>query len=196
MADVAICPICKSSLEAPARSEQRPSGDKHSFNCPRCGNYTISGTALDALPHLLDKPEKIALLSHAVRKMQGGKALPFLDSYLMDRVLQTEFPNLSDQMKYLVSWLGDHLDPGKKFTSRIEILQTIMGAKTTEGAEFVLEHMNSTGLVDLYGVPDHTQLRLTLAGWESYDSIKRGSAMSRKVFMAMKFGDIDLDSVF
>lgn len=42
------------------------------------------------------------------------------------------------------------------------------------------------------GVP---LLRLTLAGWDRFEELKRGRVASRVVLMAMKFGDEELDRV-
>jgi hypothetical protein len=43
--------------------------------------------------------------------------------------------------------------------------------------------------------PSTMQARLTMTGWERYDALKRAEAVSRTAFMAMQFGDADLDQV-
>ena len=34
-----VCPICRSSLNSPIRA----SGDKYPIDCPRCGEFVVSG---------------------------------------------------------------------------------------------------------------------------------------------------------
>ncbi|HEX2242103.1 MAG TPA: hypothetical protein VHK27_02360 [Gammaproteobacteria bacterium] len=38
--------------------------------------------------------------------------------------------------------------------------------------------------------------RLSIAGWTHYEELERGTADSRTAFMAMKFGDQELDHIF
>jgi hypothetical protein len=47
---------------------------------------------------------------------------------------------------------------------------------------------------DNYG--EHQGLKLSMDGWGYYEQLKRGAIINRKAFMAMQYGDIDLDDVF
>ncbi len=51
---------------------------------------------------------------------------------------------------------------------------------------------------DLYRrqqVADKSTFKLTLAGWERYAALKKSNIESRTAFMAMKFGDLELNRV-
>jgi len=197
MDNQAICPICKSHLEEPIESEKRLSGDKHLFNCRRCGKYILTGSVLHYLPTVLENQERMALLSHLLRKMQSEKAIPLIDSYLLEELLKRQLPSLAEQINNLILWLGNITNPGGDVFTGIEIYQTIMGAKTEMGTYFVINHLNDNKLVNFRPTDSYEQIiALTMPGWDYYNELKRGAIMSRKAFMAMKFGDIDLDSVF
>src|SRR5207244_912978 len=68
---------------------------------------------------------------------------------------------------------------------------------------FVMDHLLDEGLIEEVPRPAQRQrnllmrhVRLTLRGWERYETLKRGLAESRKAFMAMPFNDARLDTIF
>ncbi len=197
------CPICKSpSID---NGNQPPKiGDREYFNCSRCGEFILSRSILQGIVehHLLnDDLEKIAVLSHSIRKMQGKGDVPYLDSYLVEQLLLNHLPNLSEQINNLILWLGKETDPGQ--TTRIDasIHQSVMGAKTPSGFSFIVKHLISRGLIEDapdMGVNDSIIIdtNLTFEGWRFFDQINRGALTSKKAFMAMKYGDPDLNSMF
>ena len=136
------CPICGNHQ---VKKEQLTTGDYEVFDCSRCGKYKISRSMLIALPNLLAEEDKKILLSHTVRKMQSQKDVPFLYSHLVESILKNELPSLSDQINYLLLWLGDNKRPGEKISNiEIEVFQTIIGAKTPGGTWFILDHLHKT----------------------------------------------------
>ena len=192
------CPICGKALE-PVGELDTKKGDYEIFNCAAsCGKYKISRSLLMSLPKLLKEGEDRAIiLSHFLRKGQDGKEIPYLDSYLVEKVFQTSLPTLPDQSKYLVLWLGNHTEPGAKAEESYELFQAVMGAKSIQGTSFVIDHLVDRGylLAEIYGGGE-CELGLTMEGWNYYDQLKRGAVVSRKAFMAMQFGDAELDVVF
>ena len=59
------CPICGNQAE---KRGDRDYGDKKRYDCPRCGPFEISGTALSMLDGRLSAESNArARLSHAVR---------------------------------------------------------------------------------------------------------------------------------
>lgn len=127
--------------------------------------------------------------------MQNEKNVPILDSYLIEQILQGELPSLRDQLNNLIMWLGQHSNPGQKIVKSLEIFQAITGAKNTDGVLFILDHLKGS-LITNDGAPVSPRIQLTVAGWEYFDKLNRGAIMSRRAFMAMKFGDPGLDRVF
>ena len=187
-----ICPICQSSLKEGIQSESQLSGDKHLINCPKCGKYILTGSVLSWFSQTLKKgDEKIPLLSYTIRRMQEKKEVPILNSYLVEQIFKTKLPNLSDQINNLILWIGDRTTPGKDIAAGAAF-QSILGAKTMEGVDFVFHHLKDLKLVKSTG----GLVQLTMSGWQYYDEIKRGAIMSRKAFMAMKYGDKDVDLIY
>jgi len=63
-----------------------------------------------------------------------------------------------------------------------------------------LDHLFATGLVTGHqiraiGAQGQAQATLSFTGWEYYEQLAKGSAVYRKGFMAMKFGDPSLESM-
>lgn len=192
------CPICGNSLE-PADDLDMKMGEWEIINCTSsCGKYEISKTLLQSLPKILKEDEsRVFLLSHFLRKMQAGKETPYLNSTLIDKVLQTSLPSLSDQSQYLILWLGNNTQPGERVEYPFTAFQAIMGAKSIEGTRFIIDHLIEGGylLAEMYA-GGLSLLGLSMKGWEYYDQLNRGAIVSRKVFMAMQYGDPDLDAIF
>jgi hypothetical protein len=192
------CPICGGPLE-PDDDIGLKTGEWEIINCTSsCGKFEISRTLLRSLPRILKEDEiRVFLLSHFLRKMQGGKEIPYLNSNLIEKVLQTSLPSLPDQSKYLILWLGTNTMPGERVEYPFGVFQAIMGAKSIEGTRFIIDHLVEGGylLAEMYS-GGLSFLGLSMKGWEYYDQLNRGAVVSRKAFMAMQYGDQELDAVF
>ena len=192
-----LCPICKTLLTEKPKKEEHLSGDKHLISCSRCGRFILTGSVMSWFSQKLEENnENIPLLSYTIRKMQMRKEIPILDTYLVGEILKTELPSLPDQINNLLLWLGGSSDPGMEVTMPIETIQTIIGAKTPNGATLVITYLKEKHLLENVGSQAITGLKLTMSGWEKYDQINRGAILSRRAFMAMKFGEDDLDQFF
>jgi len=78
--------------------------------------------------------------------------------------------------------------------------QSIIGAKNPDGFAFILKHVIDSGLLDgnladAMRDPGVAFATLSFDGWRYYDQIKRGAVDSRKAFMAMEYGDEELDEI-
>jgi len=190
------CPVCGSSVE---RTEVR--GDKSFYSCPRCAQFVLSRTLISILPSKLDNQEKIAILSHAIRKMQREGGEPLLDTRVLHRIMETKLPNPSQQADNFVMWLGEKLPgPGEVIWVSPSTHQSIMGAKSPEGFALVLKHLFKKELLtgelsETMGHPGQAHVTLSMEGWDYFEELKRGAKDSRKAFMAMKFGDETLNRI-
>jgi len=197
------CPICKSPL---GDNERQPpkTGDREYFHCPRCGEFVLSRSILQGLvahQFLKDDQEKIAILSYAIRKMQRTREIPYLDSYLVDQLLQNSLPSLSEQIDNFILWLGEQTGYGETIWVEPPTHQSVIGAKTEDAFNFILKYLLNANLVDgevnesIDGSVGQVEVSLSFNGWKYYDDLKRLAVGSRKVFMAMKYGDSDLDRI-
>lgn len=66
------CPISKEPAEV-----LQSTVDYREFNCPSCGRFRISGSALITI-RTKSRKEREALLSQARCDVQGGDGLPFI----------------------------------------------------------------------------------------------------------------------
>jgi hypothetical protein len=192
------CPVCASPLE---KQENRV--DKTFFSCPRCGRFVLVGSLLSTLPSTLNNSEeRIAILSHAIRKMQSESEDPFLNTQLVKRIMETKLPNPSQQADNFILWLGEKLPgPGERINVEGSTHQSMIGSKTQNGFVLVLEHLFEKGLLigefvkPLDRRPGQASVTLSMEGWDYFEELKRGAKDSRKAFMAMKFGDQTLDRI-
>ena len=193
------CPVCETISEARSASV----GGNHVFHfvCPRCGEYRIEYVAKDYLKVQLD-PSKVAVLSHAIRKMQRNNQVPLFDQRTIAFILQNPLPTPAQQLNTFVLWLGNNIPGlGEMIHINAPVIQAEIGARTQDGVEAIIDHLVEknflvqTKLGTEKGEPYECDATLKLAGWEYYDNLKRGSISSRKAFMAMQYGDKELDEL-
>ncbi len=196
------CPICQTQLKEkriPAHSPDFSFG----CNCERCGRFVLSFRAEKVLANLLNdenKEEKIAILSHAIRKMQNDddNNWPTIDIQLMDAILKNPLPTPSEQVDNLIRWFGENVSAGRYVTIEPLIFQSIIGAKNKDGLMWILNHLVNSGFLqhETSGVNlEPYVLTLSFDGWQYYEQLKRGTIDNRKAFMAMKFGDLQLNEI-
>lgn len=194
------CPVCDAPV---SRRERDPTGrDAVLVDCPHCGAFAISGSLESTLPNLRSSVQDAsAKLSHALRRAGEGAERPLFTTYTAEAALKQALPRPREQADLLVRWLAEHV-PGPGETLWIEHATHggIIGARSPAGFELVLDHLFEAGLVTgaqskTIGGGDGAHATLTFAGWDHYESLRRGGRVYRKAFMAMKFGDGLLDQV-
>lgn len=187
------CPVCNTDLSQPKTN----SGERDAFDflCPKCGSFTLSRSLIINLSHLYsNNADAAAKLSHALRKAQEQGNTAMFTTYTVEAVLKRSLPRPREQADLLIRWLADHV-PGPGETVRLDPLSltAIIGSKSPNGFALILNHLFNSGLV--IGKPDHTEATLSFSGWECYERLRQGSAVYRKAFMAMKYGDEELDRI-
>ena len=194
------CPICSSPA---TRRERDPSGrDAILVDCPHCGTFAIAGSLEATLPHLRSTDQDAtAKLAHALRRAEESSDRPLFTTYTTEAVLKQPLPRPKEQADLLVRWLAEHVSgPGETLWIEHATHGAIIGARSPAGFELVLDHLFESGLVTgnqsktLSG-GDRAHATLTFAGWDYYESLRRGGRVYRKAFMAMKFGDAILEQV-
>lgn len=193
------CPICALGLE-----EKGGHRDVHQYRCKRCGTFQLAGTARAMLGQEFsaDDDAKRAILSHAVRKMQSSAEWPLLSSDTYKQILRHgSLPKPTEQANNLLLWLGKAADASDStVTVSCEELQAIIGGRRPESVHYVAAHLQSHGLIT-YDRTDNTKLTpplrfmMRFEGWACYEDLLRETVESRTAFMAMKFGDAELNVV-
>ena len=193
-----ICPVCQSGLLKDAQKDGRR--DTVHFDCPRCGHFALSVTALTNLPGIMrGKSEASAKLSHALRRASDSSSHEFFSTDTIDEVLKRPLPRPKEQADLLIRWIAQNSPgPGELMLISPETHAGVIGAKTAAGFALVVDHLFSTGMltgqqIRASNAQGSAQAALSFAGWEYFERLARGSVVYRKAFMAMKFGDPALD---
>lgn len=193
------CPICRSELKV-----KSPTGrDATNYSCPQCGDFVLTETLVASFPATVaGNVDTSAKISHALRSMQQVNKGVELNWNTVQEILKRPLPSPSEQADLFIRWLAENVDgPGEVVLVGPATHSAIIGAKTPAGFVLVLKYLIEIELVsgDLkkpMGGPGIGHVTLTVKGWKYYESLRRGGSTYRKAFMAMKFGDPDLDRIF
>lgn len=193
---MADCPICKVELETTAKWR----GGK-SFTCPNCGRFRMTDEAILDLPYELRQngDSKRAVLSHHIRRSQReGDDWMQITNDLAKRVAAGKLPNAAQQGDNLVQWLGVNSEAPGEFIQRpldhwTAIVGTLIKHDYVGFIGTALEHE------DLL-IGNHTMgffnWCLSFQGWQRFEELQRGRADTNKAFMAMQYGEDQLDKVY
>ncbi len=165
----------------------------------------VVGKADTLLPSLLSHNDiNRSVLSHLVRKAQRpGKPLQIGEADLPSYQTASPPPNPQEQLDNLILWIGhEQHSPGTPATSSIEPLAATVGASispptSNEGAfQWLLGETASQKLFTHGDAPGgRIAFQLTMNGWNRYEELRHQRVASRTAFMAMKFGDRQLQKV-
>lgn len=195
-----VCPVCRMQLMSEPRSS---SGDRREFFCHNCGVFNLSGSAEVALEKQGFSRSERAKVAFGIRRSGGGAVVTnhAVDAFISNLSL----PDAGMLVDNLILHLSDELEaPGEPTDLWAPGLRASIGALTSAGVQWAIEAAVSAKLVQgtptrTIGGPDEFRLlgaTLTMAGWTRVADLLRSAKASRKAFMAMKFGDASLDSVF
>ena len=199
---VQTCPICQTEIKEDCRyaasGDDSESLDDIYFKCRRCGNYRIAGLEEAHLP-----PDSTAItraaLSHAVRLLANGNKNPKISKELIERIIDSpRLPTPDEQAEYLLLLLGDKLEaPGESFDLDSPEYEAVIGAVNAEGLRFIRDALTKEDLLKPADLSDSPEsVTLTFSGWRRYGELKRGRSESKKVFMAMPFGNHEISMVY
>ena len=110
-----------------------------------------------------------------------------------------EFTSPAVQAMNLIRYIGDQVSESGKPIHQLPELSRIIGAPSEELANQIAEELYEKGLVKMlepaktFAGMTFVGVSLTLDGWEQYEAEKRGLFKGNHGFIAMKFGDSDLD---
>ena len=202
------CPICCSPTPP-----ERGNLTFTAYDCPRCGRW-VASTSSDVILWTLttkigewdttEAVRKRSRLSHILRRRQPNEQRKYAEMPLdlTSWHLEEPLPSPSEQLDYLIILVGESQpSPAESAALSASGASAWIGATITRhssnaGLGWLLEQRNTIELVEKRGAQgDSLSLRLTMAGWLRYGLLKQGRVESRKVLMAMKFGDAELDHV-
>jgi len=189
-----LCHICKQGV---LPSEWRTDGeDTLDTACRTCGLYSVTRKVLRVIDQVVtERNAKSALLSFNVRRMQRGEGNAVkLTQELIDEFLKRDLPTAAEQANNFILWLGDKTAPGQVRAVKEMEDYAAVGAYLSDGLYYLIRNLKSVSILEERG--GAVDACLSFAGWKRFEELKRGHSDSKKAFMAMRFGDGQLDAVF
>lgn len=201
------CPICK----IPAREYEKHPKGKHVTRvlCATCGKYELTGTADSTVQGKIDNQSDSgrarAVLSHAINQMQDGTYVT-IGSDRIESILKNDYlPDPITQAENMLNWFGQteyKEGHGRYRKPKHSDLRGLIGAMDDIGVGYILSSLVDKKLLESPEKGEYSmeipqpKYRLSFSGYEAYDQLKKGLTQSKKAFMAMKYGDSKLDSIF
>ncbi|HVA17722.1 MAG TPA: hypothetical protein VMV59_08425 [Candidatus Dormibacteraeota bacterium] len=118
------------------------------------------------------------------------------------RMASTELPTVGTQLDSVILWVGDKTreNPGTRFAlseqESVECAATV-GAADHKGFSYLVNSLGTAGLLDSDAFIMNTPVTvLTPRGWDRYEELKRMVPNSRIAFMAMPFGNSEIERAF
>lgn len=193
------CPLCRMEL----MGEPGTFGDTFEFQCYNCGLFRLSSSAAAIVGKTSYAPMERAKLSYGLRRL-GGNTL--VTSHSLESIIQdTKLPDASALQDNLLLYMHSELaGPGESTELWAPAMRGWLGALSSASSRWVIDQALAANLLEgtavrPLGGDDEFRLlnaTLTIKGWTRVEELLRSANGSRKGFMAMKFGDPQLDAVF
>ena len=189
------CPVCDELLNSEPILESAVNNAR--YECANCGIFIITGLANNDLATVTKQNPIIrSVVSHALRKMQAN-GTPTLTEGFLKKIIERKPPTAPEQCDNLIMWLGDSLSfVGHRVWIQSKTHRAVLGAVNEYAFGQVLGHLDKQGLVELEFLtvgPMSAHTTLTVNGWAHYEKLRRNNPQSRIAFMAMQYGNQDLD---
>jgi hypothetical protein len=198
------CPVCF-SFDC-ARRPFPGAHDVTEYFCGRCGAFALTGTAAAILPRELEsQPIRCALTSHKIRRMHQPeqKTVWIGSDSLATFWIEGRLPTPQQQLDNLILWIGDsQATPDSFAQSTAAFIGAWIGASIPQrgnpsepGLMWLVFQLKDQRLFTRQVAGAEENWQLTMVGWERYAELKNVQIESRTAFMAMKFGDPELNRV-
>jgi hypothetical protein len=198
----ASCVVC----ETPNIARRSAGGFDVRYDCGRCGAFALSDTAEQrVLPNRFrEDPLRRSVMSWALRRMHrpDHAHLRVIKDDELPSFWTERLPNPRQLADSLIFWIGDNQSTPTAVAEvpRAEVAATI-GLHITSGDDnpgmsWLIGQLHTKSLFEQTPRQgDVVAFRLSMAGWDEYERLRKGAIESRTAFMAMKFGDATLDNV-
>ncbi len=172
--------------------------DTYRVNCTKCGRFEISGTAAVIFDNS-DLSTKTQALSYWIKHNQlPNNQFVYIDSRVLNKLLEPFVEPKPDEQAYnLIVWLGENLKKrSDSLTIQWEEAESIIGTLDSSGVLYVVDHLRSSGYLTDLQMTGPLCIGLTFAGWNYYHELQRSKQSTRLAFMAMKFGEEPLNTIY
>jgi len=178
--------------------------DATDYECPSCGQYVLTHTArADMEPEIAATTNGRAKLSHALCRTTKSQPWIKIDSQrLKDLLSNTQLPKPAELLDNFIIWLGNAQPSLGASCEVADNIASLIGATNPDDIAFLVDHCKASGLTEgsaerfAGGAFQIMPLNLTIRGWLRFEELKRGASTARTAFMAMQFGNAELDGVY
>jgi len=180
------CPICKVEMYF------NNCGNRSDVECPRCGRYSVTSTAIAIIKRQTLTPRQVANMSGWLREnpnfLIGSENLEFLKT-IPTPSFHVRADKLLLDLERLTGYAGEPLELKDAWLSmswalNIHELKEILGYLTS--THYLLEEGSSL---------DSTKLKIGAEGWAYLDSLQKMNQQSQQGFVAMWFAE-DMQQVY
>ena len=140
-------------------------------------------------------------MAFGVRKLPAGAAIT--TDLVGSLAKATTLPDAMERIDNLVLHLASTVAPGQRTDLHAAFMCATLGTATAEESQWVISQAERLQLVSgsapkSYGDGASVlrEATLTIEGWRRHAELMREGAGSRHAFMAMKFGDPELTSIY
>lgn len=192
----AACPICGGDLVQPVRV---PSPPRRHVCCHNCGEHDVPAEAIRLIERKFTTTQHRARIAYGVRRVPTATLLTI--NQVQEIAERVELPDAMERVDNLVLFAGA-MEPGAAFGFIGSHMRAVLGCETDEAAMWVraeavvcgyFRNLHPVGIFD--NLPP-AALVMTASGWQRRAELLRNGAGSTHAFMAMRFGDDDLERVF
>ncbi|WP_417832415.1 hypothetical protein [Terasakiella sp.] len=191
------CPVCDNNA---TQLTSRDYGRVNAIECPHCGLFNLTSTVAAIIqPQKAANEDAVKFLPFMLRRMQQSTEEPFeLNSETLKSFLRHPLmPSPREQADNLI------LDLGRRKTTPGEYIELSFvddgakaGSPSPESFLFTLNYLLEEGLIEgelLMGY--HGSVYLSFTGWDRFEELRKGQTGGTTAFMAMQFGDEELDNI-
>lgn len=157
----------------------------------------MTGTAESMAGGFTDEARK--WLPYTLRLKQAGGSVPSITSDDIELLKKQQVrPTPAEAADNLIRYLGERSEPLGQLIKLMSdpSLPYRIGVLNQVGLRYLAEELGKKGLLNVEKpIAESVNADLTFDGWARYEALLRGAHSGRHAFMAMKFGDIELDHV-
>ncbi len=191
-----VCPICH---DVRAHDASTGTGDWKRFECPRCGNFEITGTAEASQEWKFSNEERVWAPYNLRQIQQFGKTPRLATNDLLALKKNLRRPTPFEAADNLIKHLSNERRLGHFTNIGLDTsLPFIVGVPTSKGLRYLAEELEKRGLVNIDRTsnaaadPQNLLVDLSFSGWERCEALLKGAHSGRYAFMAMQFGEDEL----
>lgn len=190
--DPNTCFVCRARLELPI-SASPTQADVTYLLCPNCGEHRFTFEAAHMLETRDLSTTDRAVIAHQVRKV-ASLAIIDIES-IREWHRSARLPAASECIDRLVTVMAENLLPGQSLELNDRNLCARIGCVDYAALKWVRQEAENRGLITI-SPRGNGQYVLTLDGWDHHRQLMQAGAGSRVAFMAMRFGDPQLNELF